>query len=211
MTWVALFFTLFMAAYAAMVLWAARTFSQLPCEQLSDVEVPLISVVIAARNEADHISTLMESLAAQNYPAEKFEIILVDDSSEDSTRAQAWLWAEKIEQLRIISSTPPPNTWAYKKAALRTGIAAAKGEIIVQTDADCQMGPHWLEAIAAHFGPNTALVSGPVLLSHGAGWLERLQCLEMMGLVALGAGAMAAGKPNLVNGANLAFRKDLFE
>ena len=211
MIWVALFFTLCMAAYAAMVLWAAWNFSRLPCEHLSEAEVPMISVIIAARNEAAHIPTLLESLAAQNYPAERFEVILIDDSSEDSTRAQAWLWTEHISQLRIIPSSPPPGTLAYKKAALSTGIATAKGDIILQTDADCQMGPHWLESIAAHFGPNTALVSGPVLLTHESKWLERLQSLEMMGLVALGAGAMAAGKPNLVNGANLAFRKDLFD
>ena len=62
-----------------------------------------------------------------------------------------------------------------------------------------------------HFDLDTALVSGPILLTHGDHWLEKFQTLESMGLVAIGGGSLAAGHPNMANGANFAYRKSVFE
>ncbi|MEL6593392.1 MAG: glycosyltransferase family 2 protein [Bacteroidota bacterium] len=86
----------------------------------------------------------------------------------------------------------------------------AKGEIILQTDADCYLPETWASEMSAHFGGEVQLVSGPVLLTHSRHWLQSLQCLESIGLVVLGAGSLAGGKPNMANGANLAFRRQAF-
>lgn len=210
MAWLAAFFTLCMLVYATMTMRAAWYFRRIPCEGQMPGPLPRVSVVIPARNEAEHLPRLMQALVQQEYPRELMEIILVDDDSEDATTAIGWLWAERHEHVHFVPSEPT-NTVAYKKAALQTGIAQATGEIIVQTDADCNMGPNWLARMVAHFGPQTGLVSGPVLLSHDHTWLQRWQSLELIGLVALGAGSMAAGRPHLVNGANLAYRKAVFD
>src|SRR5690606_23437866 len=60
-------------------------------------------------------------------------------------------------------------------------------------------------------GPVTAFVSGPVRYRSGGGLFPRLQALEFLGLVAVGAGAIGAGRPTICNGANVAYRKDVFE
>ncbi len=211
MTWVAALFFLCMLLYAGLSLRAAWYFSRIRCESVPLISWPMVSVVVAIRNEAENLQDLLKALINQDYPDGNYEIILVDDGSEDSSKAIAWVWADRHPQIRILDSEPPEGTVAYKKEALELGIREANGEIIVQTDGDCTMGENWLRSMVQHFGPDTALVSGPIVLHHNDHLLQRLQSLELMGLVALGAGSMAGGFPNMVNGANLAFRKKVFE
>ena len=98
---------------------------------------------------------------------------------------------------------------AYKKAAVARGIEAARGEVILVTDADCTMGPNWVRSMASQFTPTTGMVSGPVVLE-GETIFGDFQALEFMGLIAVGAGSIGAGTPNTCNGANLAYRKQVF-
>jgi len=173
---------------------------------------PQVSIVVPARNEAGIIRTCLLSLLAQNYPENQYEIILVDDQSTDDTVAIARAIQENFSQLKVIHSNPPPETRAYKKAAITRGVQQAKGEIIVQMDADCWVEPDWLRSLLNYFEDHVGMVCGPVALVSGQNrWFEKLQVLESMGLVALGAAAIAAGRGNMCNGANMAYRKSLFE
>lgn len=176
------------------------------------VYLPQVSIVIPARNEAGKIRTCLLSLLAQNYPESRYEIILVDDQSTDDTVVIARAIQENFSQLKVIHSDPLPGTKAFKKAAINQGIQQAKGEIIVQMDADCWVEPEWLSSLLGYFGDHVGMVCGPVALVSGHNrWFEKLQALESMGLVALGAAALAAGRGNMCNGANMAYRKSLFE
>jgi cellulose synthase/poly-beta-1,6-N-acetylglucosamine synthase-like glycosyltransferase len=166
---------------------------------------PQVSVVIAARNEAEKVVRCLEAVLQQQYPREAFEVILVDDGSEDATAGIAQVISRRHPNLKVLR-----QPGGGKKAALARGIAAARGTWILQTDADCEMGPHWLASMVRAFEPEVVLVSGPVSLQARPQALERLQEVESMGLVMLGAGSLAAGRPNMVNGANLAFRRDAF-
>ncbi len=169
---------------------------------------PFVSVVIAARNEAPNIEKCIHSILAQNYPPDKYEIILVNDFSEDNTAKIAQKIAQNFPQFKVFSLEKN----AGKKAAISYGILQAKGEIILQTDADCWAGKEWLTTIMSFFTEKTALVSGPVqLVSNDYHLFSQLQIWEFMGLNLLGGGAMNLGKPNMCNGANLAFRKAVFE
>lgn len=201
--------------YVILTLRAAYAFKQLNClapKALTSTEpkkLPFVSIVIAARNEAEHITVCLQSAAHQDYPMSRYEIILIDDYSTDATAHHAHRLAEIYSHLIVLSASTPPER-SSKKAALQQGISRAKGEIILQTDADCSIPPSWIRSMLAYFGPQVHFVSGPVLLTHGRSWLERLQSLEFMGLIALGAGNMAAGTPNMCNGANMAFRRQSF-
>jgi cellulose synthase/poly-beta-1,6-N-acetylglucosamine synthase-like glycosyltransferase len=162
-------------------------------------------VVVPFRNEAPRLAACIASILAQSYPTERWELILVDDHSTD-------------ESLSVIQEFfPHPGIRLLqaegegKKAALATGIRAAKGEIILQTDADVRVAKDWIWIMAASFSPETALVSGPVYLEPGTSLFGQVQSLESMGLVSIGAGSIGMGKPNMCNGANLAFRKSAFE
>ena len=171
---------------------------------------PSVSVIIPARNEAEGISACLESVLNQNYPEELVEIVLVNDHSTDQTGKIAREIAHSNPNLKVLD-LETGNINSYKKAAISAGIETAKGEIIIQTDADCVVEPGWIAAMVAHFREETALVSGPVCLDYRKRWIEIFQALESMGLVTIGAGSLLAGRPNMCNGANLAYRKTVFE
>ncbi len=166
--------------------------------RLADGPLPTASVVVPARNEEKNIVRCVKSLQAQSVAV---EIVVVDDDSEDGTRAAAESCGVRVLRAR----------GKGKKAALTTGIAAAKGEIVLCTDADCFTGPEWTRAVLGRFDEKTTFVAGPVRMESGGAWFGRLQALEFTGLMGLAGGGFALGFPHLSNGANLAFRKSAFE
>ncbi|MEM7374885.1 MAG: glycosyltransferase [Bacteroidota bacterium] len=196
-----------MIIYAGFIFRNAWFFSRIQVESpLFMKETPMVSVIIPARNEASSLQACLNSAAQQIYPKDRYEVIVVDDHSTDATFGIAAILGTKYPNIRIVSSRGEG-----KKAALNSGISVARGEIILQTDADCDLPPTWIPHMVAQFNQNTALVSGPVELQWGDKWLEKFQAMESMGLVTIGGGSMAARKPNMCNGANLAFRKAVFQ
>lgn len=200
-----------LVAYGLFVAWAAWHYAHIPSAGMDTPSRPSVTLVVAARNEATHLEKCLSSLEAQQYPGGFLEVIVVNDHSEDATPALLDKWAHAGERRKVIHLTESRG----KKAAIEAGVSQARGDIIVQTDADCWMGPDWAGQMVASFTPETVMVSGPVLLevSGGGLWQKifgRLQQLEYLGLSALGAGSMQGGMPNMANGANLAFRRSAF-
>lgn len=115
----------------------------------------MISVVIPAFNEEQSIAACLRSLAAQR-TREKFEVILVDNASTDRTRAIAEEFQGSLN-LRILSE---PRKG--RGQARRTGWREAKGDIILSTDADAEVPPHWIQRYASLFlaYPRTAGFTG---------------------------------------------------
>ncbi|MEL6193910.1 MAG: glycosyltransferase [Bacteroidota bacterium] len=202
-----LFPLLFYAAYTAVMTWSFEQIS--PTEDKSDGQYPFVSIIIPSRNEERNIEKCIRSVCQQKYPTDKYEVICLDDHSTDATLKFLTQLQEEFEQLIVIKMADHPGL-SQKKQALSLGIQQSKGEIIVQTDADCWVGKEWLETIVSRFGEETGMVSGPVLLHGSANVLERFQTLEYMGLSVLGAGAIQMRKPTMCNGANLAYRKQTF-
>ncbi|MEL7530564.1 MAG: glycosyltransferase [Bacteroidota bacterium] len=198
-----------LAFYLAFVLRAGWHFARIERSAQRQTPKPYISVVIPARNEAANLLDCLQSVLQQDYPQEYFEVILINDHSTDNTASIARSLQGAYPQLSVWD-LPSGQRNAYKKAALSYAIERAQGEIILQTDADCIVSPQWLSTIAAYFDADTMLVSGPVQLTYQNHSLQRLQSLESMGLVVLGAGSLVAGTPNMANGANLAYRKKAF-
>ena len=97
-----------------------------------------ISVVVPAYNEEKYIAACLESIAAQTYPKENFELIVELSGGNDRTKEIAETFSAKIT-----------NTGAKRgvSAARQNGAEAARGEIIAQTDADSQVSADWLEKI----------------------------------------------------------------
>lgn len=160
--------------------------------------LPSATVVVPARNEGRNIVRCIQSLKAQTVAV---EIVVVDDGSEDDTRAAA----EKCG-VRVISAQG-----TGKKAALTAGIAVASGDVVLATDADSFAGPTWAEALLRRFDDKTTFVAGPVRMETGGTVFGAFQALESAGLMGLAGGGFAVGFPHLANGANLAFRRSAFE
>jgi cellulose synthase/poly-beta-1,6-N-acetylglucosamine synthase-like glycosyltransferase len=151
----------------------------------------------------------LNSLACQNYPQEKFEVIYVNDSSTDDSYEKIFN-AVKSNNFKVISLPNISIDKAFKKKAVSYGIEHARGEIIVTTDADCTHNKNWLAQLLSGFDNKTGFVSGPVSFIERPGLFSKIQSLEFAGLVLSGAGLIRAGKPTICNGANLAFRKSVY-
>lgn len=174
-----------------------------PIEQLK--EWPSFAVLIALRNEEKAIEKLLNSLMQQNYPTTKFEVILVDDHSDDDTKrmVQQFIEQNNLDHFRLIEAVS-----TGKKAALRQALAVAEGDYIAVTDGDCLLKPNWLLTFANYFQKTEAkLLLAPVLLQPANTLLEKLQLVEFMSLMGSTGGAAALGIPVMGNGANMAYER----
>lgn len=175
-------------------------------------KTPLISVVIAARNEQETLGTCLHSVLNQDYPRDRMEIILVDDGSNDKSLAIAEEIKADDSRLRVITmSEPDDHRLSRKPVALARGIRDAKGEIILLTDGDCVVPKTWVRSMANAFDEKTAFVAGPVQELSSSTVISKLSQLEFLGLIGVSAGLIANGTPIICNGANIAFRREAFE
>jgi cellulose synthase/poly-beta-1,6-N-acetylglucosamine synthase-like glycosyltransferase len=170
-----------------------------------DEPVSTVSVVVAMRNEENNIMALLEDIYQQDYPHELTEVILVDDHSDDQTKALIGRFRREKGIRNIILEKSPLKG---KKAAVAQGIKLAHSELILTTDADCRLPSKWISKMVAFYRKGSLkLVLGPVIYNKEKGVLEKLFSLDFISLVASGAGAAGSGKPFLGNGANMAFNR----
>ena len=176
-------------------------------------EQPLVSVVVAARDEQAQMDALIQALLAQDYPAERLEFILVNDRSTDNTGQIIDNHSRKHTGIRALHIRTPHPGMAPKKWALNQGIGAAKGDIIMTTDADCVPPCGWIAAMVSFFEKDTGVVAGfsPLNLNASASILHRFVTLEAMALAAVAAGSIGIGMPLTCSGRNLAYRKSVFQ
>lgn len=170
----------------------------------------LVSIIVPFRNEEKNILNTYSSLTSQNYPKEKFEIIFVNDSSDDNS-LQLLENLPKKENVFIYSVPKDYSVNAHKKRAIRFGIEKSKGEIIVTTDADCIHQKDWLKNLLKFMDKETGFISGPVEFISSEYLFSKMQRLEFAGLVITGAGLIGSGNPIICNAANIAYRKIVFD
>lgn len=166
-----------------------------------------VSVIVAARNEAERISETIEDLLRQDYDPELMEIIFIDDHSTDGTSEV--ISAYKEVKLIVLNEDKALNS--YKKKAIQTAIGGAKGKLIVTTDADCRMDKNWLSTIVSFYEEHGyKMISSPVVYFKESSFFERAQTLEFLYLIGLGASTIGNGRPSTCNGANLAYEREAF-
>ena len=168
-----------------------------------------VSIIVAARDEELNITRTIEDLIAQNYPKHLTEIIFIDDHSTDRTAEIVLAYASLGVKLIRLNEDRALNS--YKKKAIQTAIGTCSGDLIITTDADCRMGPHWLSTIVNYFEKhNYKMISSPVAYFEEKSFFERLQSLEFLYLIGLGASTIGNKQPSTCNGANLAYEKKTF-
>jgi len=172
--------------------------------------LPSVTVVVAARNEAANIGALLESLAAQDYPQEAFEVIIVDDHSDDDTAGIAERAA--LPNARVLRLAGLSSQSSGKKAALAAGMRTATGDILITTDADCTAPPGWLHAMVRAFAnPRIQVGAGPVNYRFARGVCYLFQSLDFAAMQGITAATAVLRLGTMSNGANLAFRRAAFE
>jgi cellulose synthase/poly-beta-1,6-N-acetylglucosamine synthase-like glycosyltransferase len=168
-----------------------------------------VTVMIAARNEEERIRYTIDDLLAQDYPKHLTEIIMVDDHSIDKTAQIIRSYEDRGIKLLQLNEDKPLNS--YKKKAIARAIDLSTGTLMVATDADCRMGPRWLSTIVDYYETNNpVMISSPVAYFEERGLFEYLQTLEFSYLIGIGASFIGNGRASTCNGANFAYRKDVF-
>jgi len=173
---------------------------------VSDIK---ISIIVAARNEENNIKNLIEDIINQDLSKDLYELIIINDFSEDDTKHIIEKYSENYHNILLLNSDSKG-----KKAALQTGISQAKGQLIATTDADCRIGNEWLSTIYSYYKKyNPKMIVAPVAFFQKDKLLSfnNLQALEFLSLIISGAGAIGLHKPIMCNGANLIFEKKVYE
>ena len=134
----------------------------------------LVSVIVPARNEARTIGTVIRSVLASRY--HDFELLVVDDRSTDDTAAIVERLAADpaAGRLRLIRGAELPADWYGKPWACHQGAQAARGELLLFTDADTSHGPDLLGAAVAAMKPSRRTCSpwrrASAVTASGSGW-----------------------------------------
>lgn len=166
-----------------------------------------LSVVIPFRNEANNLPTLIDTLRKLDYPKDRLEILLIDDHSTDDSLCVAEKLASNFSNVKILSANS-----TGKKLAITQGVDASQGEIIITTDADCELQVDWLKSINKQFqDPSIKMLVGAVRIKPDVTFFSKLQATEFSSLMGSAAATLNLGFPTMCNGANLSYRKKTFE
>jgi cellulose synthase/poly-beta-1,6-N-acetylglucosamine synthase-like glycosyltransferase len=224
-------FTIFaivlVAVYGVLIAYYQAAWNAIPVFRSGRPVDPtvFISVLVPARNEEKNIGPCLQSLARQSFPQDRFEVIVIDDHSTDSTADIVKAWGKEVQYLDLAGQPrgpvidaagtimqPAAAMVAHKKRAIEAGVRIAKGGLIVTTDADCRFHPDWLQTIAAFYRETGAkFIAAPVRIAGSGGLLHLFQTLDFITLQGITGAAVHKRFHSMCNGANLAYEKKAFE
>lgn len=183
-----------------------------PAGHASASGAPTISVVLCTYNRAASLAVVLESLGRQRLPSgASWELVLVDNNSKDDTRAVAERFRSQGLPLEYVFE---PRQG--KSHALNTGIARSRGAIIAFTDDDVLIDEGWLAAYIAGFEAHDCVGAGgrirPLWKQDPPSWFSaegKFALKQAIVFLDFGSEAREIDKP--VYGANMAFRREVFD
>ncbi len=168
-----------------------------------------VSIIICARNEAENLSNFLPAVLEQDYP--DYEVIVVNDCSEDNSHDVLGKYLMQYPHLKISTINKDPKFTHNKKFAQFIGIKAAKNDILLFTDADCQPeSDKWLEGMTSHFDDKISFVLGYGGYLKEKGLLNRYIRYDSMTIAMQYLGMAIRGIPYMGVGRNLAYRRSVF-
>jgi cellulose synthase/poly-beta-1,6-N-acetylglucosamine synthase-like glycosyltransferase len=191
------------------VTWLKLMRTDLPVVSL---KVTKLTIIIPVRDEQDNISNLLNDLNNQTYPYENFEVIIANDGSTDKTERIVLAFQEvaryDLKLLNILNE----NGQSPKKRAIQKSIEISSGELIMTTDGDCRVSENWLTSIENIYKHQDAkLISSGVTFMDEKSFWNTFQIIEFASLIGSGACSVYLKKPNMCNGANIAYTREVFE
>ena len=176
---------------------------------INEDELLSSSVIVAARNEENNILKCLQFLDKLVYPKNKLEIIIVDDRSTDKTGYIVDNFIKDKPKFKKIMSKEEKGKLRGKTNALASGIEAAKGEIILTTDADCIVPSTWALKTASYYKENIAMVNGfttQIANSNFSG----MQSIDFIYLLMIASSTINLGKPISCIGNNMSYLKKAY-
>ena len=172
-----------------------------------DSDPPKVSVLIAIKNEANHLPALLASLDALTYPRNRTEVCFADDGSTDGGSC-------------LLENFCADRAWAHyhfsprglgKALALESMAAQAQGDLFLFTDGDCVVPPDWIERHVVHYRqPEVGMVGGWVGIAEPVGLWRDLQHVDWIRYSAAGALWANRGTPLSVFGNHLSLRREAY-
>ena len=163
------------------------------------------SIVVPFRNEAENLPILLKSFSNLNYPNDLFEVILVDDCSNEEFKVQSLKFKVSVLKNIRVSNSP-------KKDAITTAIQSVNNDWIITTDADCVVNKNWLLALDNYIQLHKVLmIAGAVSYDCTASFLHHFQQLDLASLQGATIGSFGLRKGFMCNGANFAYTKSFFQ
>lgn len=175
---------------------------------------PLVSVILAVRNEEEHLPACLQSLIHLDYPAEKLEIIVVDDHSCDSSARIIAGHAQSCKNMDHYTLPPGGSGHPGKARALEYGVSKSKGEYIFLTDADCRVPRSWIKTLLTQFADNVGMTGGVTLLDipgERSTLFGKIQSCDWLFLLGVAASAARYSLPLSWFGNNMAFRRAVYD
>ncbi len=172
---------------------------------------PFVSVIIAARNESKTIGRCITALMGQDYKPDLFEVIIIDDRSEDETFEVLSHFKSVLNNLKIVKIDRLPENVSPKKHALSKAIDLACGEIILETDADCVVPDTWISGMVRRFEEGVCMVTGIAPYFPGTGALNSFIRHEYLWNATLSSGSIVLGHGTHASARNLGFQRKIFE
>jgi len=189
--------------------WQRKHSAQPP---VADVDLPKVSVIVCARNEQTNLSDYLHALLAQDYPC--YEVIVVNDGSEDNTQQVLEQYAQQYNNLYVTFVPREARVLSSKKLALTIGIKAAHYDYLLLTDADCRPeSRQWIREMMSAFvrgGEQTEVVLGYGAYFEKNTWLSSIINYDTLFIALQYMGMAAARHPYMGVGRNLAYKKDTF-
>lgn len=209
-----LFFLIINILYAIFNLVLIFTWLKMSREKMAEISKKntKLTVIIPVRNEEDNIVKILQDIDNQDYPFANFEVIIANDGSTDNTENLVLACQEKAKYTLKLLNIFGDKSNSPKKRAIQKSIEISSGELIITTDGDCRVSPNWLTSIEQIFmSTNAKLVSSPVSFINEGNFWNSAQIIEFASLIGSGACAMYLKKPNMCNGANIAYTREVFE
>ncbi len=175
------------------------------CQEISEV---CISVIIAIKNESKSLQALIDSLSKLDYPKEKFEVIFVDDLSDDKSYEIINNSITSYENFRMIMVEN--KKYPGKKGALDLGITSAKYPNILITDGDCVVSRNWLNEFAVKFANGFDFTFGICPVNKGKKFVSLISSFENLRAELLSFSVANLGLPYSAAARSFGFKKESF-
>lgn len=208
MLWLLLISAILYLTLLGVLIYYAHHASEGPGEEFANY--PPLSIIVAARNEENHLEEHLTAILEQEYPQD-FELCLVLDRCTDRSLEIARSLVPRYPHLRILEIKATESGWAPKKWALTQAINSANNEQLVFTDADCLPEKGWLKRMGALLGAGSELVFGLGPYHKKPGILNALIRYETWYTAVQYVAWAVLGKPYMAVGRNLAYTKEFFQ
>ncbi len=181
-----------------------------PEKELTDDELPFVSILIAARNEEHNIINCLKTIAQLNYPINKLQVLIGNDQSNDNTQQLIESFIKNKPQFSLTNISETLGKARGKANVLAQLAHKATGEIFLITDADISVNKNWAREIVYYFNDHQMAIVSGITIVEDKGTMGRMQEIDWMYFMGLLKGFANLGLNCTAVGNNMAIHKNAY-